>query len=119
MKPSDKLPAAKEYKRIQRQFRSTAGVALLVLSGGAVFYHHVEHLSWLDAFYFCTITLTTVGYGDIVPHTDAGKLFTIGYVIVGIGILATFANLLIKNAMARRQLKQYNKENSSKSTEQQ
>lgn len=113
------LTHEKEYKRIQRQFRVVAGFALLMLAGGAVFYHHVEHLSWLDAFYFCTITLTTIGYGDIVPHTDAGKLFTIGYVIVGIGILATFANLLIKNAMARRQLKQYNKENSSKTIEKQ
>lgn len=80
-------------------------MALAALTFGAVFYHHVEKLNWLDAFYFCTITLATVGYGDIVPHTDAGKLFTIFYVIVGIGILATFANLLIKQAVTKRELK--------------
>lgn len=101
-----------EYNRIRRNFRLVALVALVILAIGAIFYHHVEHLSWLNAFYFCTITLATVGYGDIVPHTDAGKLFTIFYVLVGIGILATFANLLVKNAVARRELKQYNKKNS-------
>ena len=100
-----------EYKKIQRNFRLVAMTALIVLGTGAVFYHHVEHLKWLDAFYFCTITLTTVGYGDIVPHTDLGKLFTIFYVLVGIGILATFANLMIKHAVAKRQFKQYTKDN--------
>lgn len=98
-----------DYRKIQRNFRLVAGVALIVLVSGAVFYHHVEHLKWLDSFYFCTITLTTVGYGDIVPHTDAGKLFTIFYVLTGIGIIATFANLLLKNANARRELKKFAK----------
>jgi hypothetical protein len=98
-----------EYQKIHRNFRLVALAALAILIVGAVFYHHVEGLRWLDAFYFCTITLTTVGYGDITPHTDLGKFFTIFYVIIGIGILATFANLLIKNAVARRQVKQYNK----------
>src|SRR5215203_6642547 len=92
-----------EYKKIQRYFRIAAGIALIVLSGGAVFYHFVEKLNWLDAFYFCTITLTTVGYGDITPHTNIGKLFTIFYVIAGVGILATFANLFIRRAVAKRE----------------
>lgn len=95
----------KEYQKLQLKLRGIGITAVTVLCGGAVFYHHVENLKWLDAFYFCTITLTTVGYGDISPHTDAGKIFTIFYVIVGIGILATFANLLIKRAMARRHIK--------------
>jgi voltage-gated potassium channel Kch len=104
----------REFDRIRRNFRIVAAFALAILLVGAVFYHHVEHLSWLNAFYFCTITLATVGYGDIVPHTGAGKVFTIFYVLVGIGILATFANLLVKNAVARRELKQYNKQTSKK-----
>lgn len=94
-----------QYLKIRHKFRITAGIALSILITGAIFYHEVEKLSWLDAFYFCTITLTTVGYGDITPHTDAGKLFTIFYVLAGIGIIATFANLFLQNAFGRRQLK--------------
>lgn len=89
----------------RRQLFGVGAAALAVLCVGATFYHHVENLNWLDAFYFCTITLTTVGYGDITPTTDAAKLFTIFYVIIGIGIIATFANLLIKHAMIKRELK--------------
>lgn len=96
-----------EYRKIQRNFRVIGVVALFVLTAGATFFHFVEDLGWLDAFYFSTITLTTVGYGDITPQTNAGKLFDIFYIILGIGILATFANLLIKNAAARRELKQF------------
>lgn len=95
----------KEYKRLQQQYRAVAVAAAATLTGGAVFYHFVEKLDWLDAFYFATITLTTVGYGDITPQTTEGKLFTMFYVLAGIGILATFANLFLKNSYVRRQVK--------------
>jgi len=98
-----------EYLKIRRQYRAAALVALSVLAIGAVFYHHVEHFRWLDAFYFCTITLTTIGYGDLVPKTDAGKLFTIFYVLVGIGIFGFFVNLFIQHAVARREIRQSQK----------
>jgi hypothetical protein len=99
----------KEYSIVHKQLVGVGITALAVLGAGAIFYHFVEDLKWLDAFYFCTITLTTVGYGDITPHTDAGKLFTMLYVLIGIGIIATFANLLIKQSMIRRQLKKSKK----------
>lgn len=95
----------KEHLSLQRQTGTMALVALAVLVIGAVFFHHAEHWKWLDAFYFCTITLTTVGYGDLVPTTDAAKLFDMFYVLAGIGIIATFANLLIRSTIVRRQLK--------------
>jgi voltage-gated potassium channel Kch len=92
----------KEWDVIHRQFALAGIAAASLLSVGAIFFHIVEHLKWIDAFYFCTVTLTTVGYGDIVPKTDVEKLFTIFYVVIGIGIIATFANLLIKNATLKR-----------------
>lgn len=91
-----------EYNKIIRNFRIAVLVSLVTLATGAVFYHAVEKLSWLDAIYMCTITLTTVGYGDITPHTSAGKIFTIFYILVGIGIIATLINLTVKRAMAGR-----------------
>ncbi len=66
------------------------GLLLLTLSiigAGAVFYRQVENFSWVDSFYFTIVTLTTVGYGDLSPQTTAGKLFTMAYLLIGIGIL--------------------------------
>lgn len=77
-------------------FRYLLAAALLALITGTVFYHLVEHLSWLNAYYFSVITLTTVGYGDITPHTPAGKIFTTFYVIFGIGIITTFISMRMK-----------------------
>ncbi len=76
--------------------------AVAALGTGTVFYHHVENLKWLDSIYFSVITLTTVGYGDITPHTDAGKIFTIFYVLIGIGVIAGTANYLLRHALNRR-----------------
>jgi voltage-gated potassium channel len=77
-------------------YRYLLCAAAFALSFGTIFYHLVEHLSWLDAYYFSVITLTTVGYGDITPHTAAGKIFTSIYVLFGIGVITTFISLRIR-----------------------
>jgi hypothetical protein len=40
------------------------------------------------------ITLTTIGYGDFSPKTNLGKLFTMGYIIVGVSLILGFVNTL-------------------------
>ena len=69
----------------------------LILFTGTLFYHFVEGWRWLDSLYFSVITLTTVGYGDFAPQTDAGKLFTIVYIFIGLGILAGFITAVAQN----------------------
>lgn len=74
--------------------RGVVYVVIAVLLAGMLFYHSVEGWSWLDSLYFSVITLTTVGYGDFSPKTDAGKVFTMIYIVVGLGILAGFISLV-------------------------
>ena len=70
--------------------RALLMLAGLVLIVGVVFYVNVEHWSIINAIYFCVVTLGTVGYGDLTPTTDVGKLFTVLYIIVGLGVIGGF-----------------------------
>ncbi len=53
-------------------------IIVLVASGTLVF-HYIEWLHRFDAFYFVMMTMSTIGYGDIVPTTYAGKVMAIIY----------------------------------------
>jgi voltage-gated potassium channel len=72
------------------QFRSLSKLAVIAIASGTIFYWLVEDLRPVDSLYFSVMTLATVGYGDFTPKTDAGKLFTILYALVGIGIVLSF-----------------------------
>ncbi|MBX4196169.1 potassium channel family protein [Candidatus Pacearchaeota archaeon] len=89
-------------KERRREFQIILGSALSVLAIGTVIYHFVEHWTWLDSLYFSVVTLATVGYGDLSPHTAAGKIFTMIYIITGIGIILEFVNALTKRRIERR-----------------
>ena len=75
-----------EHKEYHRRLLYVFILILLVLFGSATFYHFIENWRYIDALYFSAATMTTVGYGDITPQTDAGKIFTIVFVFTGVGI---------------------------------
>ena len=49
---------------------SLVGVVLI----GTVFFRLIEGWSWLDSYFFTVVTISTVGYGELVPATAAGKI---------------------------------------------
>jgi len=65
-------------------------ITFTVIGCGSATYKYLEGWSWVDAVYFSVITITTIGYGDVAPQTDAGKMFTIFYIIIGLGVILNF-----------------------------
>ena len=61
---------------------------------GAVIYHFLEGWDWLDSFYFVVVTLTTIGYGDLVPTRPITKLITIFYGLNGVILLLTIFDVV-------------------------
>lgn len=82
----------------QPDFRMTLIIAIILLVSGTLFYSAVEGWRTLDAMYFCVMTLTTIGYGELQPVRDISKVFTMFYAIVGIGI---FVALITQIAQAQ------------------
>ncbi len=50
--------------------------------------------SIFDSFWWAIVTLTTVGYGDVVPITLGGRLFTMAFLLLGVGIIAAPTGLM-------------------------
>ena len=71
-------------------------VTIVTILAGTWFYYNFEPsiTTWVDAYYFTVITLTTIGYGDIGPTVPLTKLFTTFYVFVGLGIIAGLIGLV-------------------------
>ena len=84
------------------EFRGLLALAGAMLVSGTFFYRSVEGWSVLDSLYFSVATLTTVGYGDLTPTTPGSKVFTIVYILVGVGVLVAFVGKLAGNILEAR-----------------
>ncbi len=69
-------------------------VFLVIFIIAVIFYHNVEGWNYIDSAYFSTATITTIGYGDITPQTDIGKIFTMIFAFSGIGLAFYFFTLV-------------------------
>jgi len=83
-------------------------LAMIYLTG-ILFYSHVEGWSYVDSAYFITATITTIGYGDLVPKTDFGKIFTIVLAFSGISLaffiisaIASYRQKTIEKKLAKK-----------------
>ena len=84
------------------EFRALAFLVSVLVATGTVFYWQAEGWSVVDALYFSVITLTTVGFGDLAPSSTASKLFTVAYILLGLGILVAFLSAVARNAVELR-----------------
>ena len=96
-------PEGDEDTDVRRHAYRVAAAAALVLIGVAtVVYRLGEGWSWVDAFYFSTVAVTTVGFGDLAPTKDGTKLFTVFYILAGISLIGVVLDERLRRHAARR-----------------
>jgi voltage-gated potassium channel len=66
---------------------------------GAEFSPPIKDL--VTALYYAMITMTTVGYGDIVPHTPEARLFAVSVVVLGVAVFATSLTAVVSPMINR------------------
>lgn len=89
---------------------------VIIVSSSTVFFHYIEGWSWIDSYFFTVVTLSTVGYGNLVPQTDIGKIAASILIFTGIGIFAlaiqTFASITVKRRVQKARRRQHIDEDS-------
>jgi voltage-gated potassium channel len=81
----------KEFKNLQKIII----MLFLVLVVGTTGYMLIENWSLVDSLYMTVITISTVGYGEVHPLSNAGRIFSAVLIVCGVGIaFYTFTNLI-------------------------
>jgi len=84
----------------------TAGLVILV---GTIVEYNIESKvpntqikSYLDSLWWCVSTVTTVGYGDIVPVSNLGRIVAMFYMFFGISMISVLFFVITNTVYKRR-----------------
>jgi voltage-gated potassium channel len=84
------------------RFRLAAILLAIVIVAGVAGYMLIDRWSLLDSFYMVITTIATVGYGEVHPQGEAGRIFTSGLIVIGVATMlygfGVFAQTLTDNA---------------------
>ena len=94
------IVATKGSRRLFERLGRVAGIAAGVVFFGSLVAYYAEHptnpefATFGDALWWGIVTLTTVGYGDIVPKTATGRWAAVCIMVTGIAVLGVLAGSL-------------------------
>lgn len=102
-----KLSALRRRLRTRHAIAWPMGIGITifgcVISGGVAGYMLLEHWNFVDSFYMVVITLSTVGYMEVQPLSDAGRLMTAGLILGGVGsfayLMGSFTQVIIEGRL--------------------
>jgi len=94
---------SKPRSRIRVQVAAAASSLLALVLAGTIAFRILEGWTWIEAFYFSVVTLSTVGYGDLHPTSDATRLFTALFILAGVGIVLASLTVIGTGLLGRRE----------------
>jgi len=92
----------RKLRKIELHFIFAVVAMALIILTGAIFYHYYENLNWLNAFYFTTTTVLTIGYGDFAPSSDLSKTVTIVYSLISVPTMVFCFGILVEDFLDER-----------------
>jgi len=78
-----------------KAFRLPLILTVLIMLIGTTGYVLIDNFTIMDAIYQTAVTFTTVGFGEIAPISDAGRIFTINLIIAGFAVFTSAIGILI------------------------
>jgi voltage-gated potassium channel len=69
------------------RLRAATLLVVAVVVTGVLGYRYLEEYTWFDALYMTAITLSTVGFQEVQPLSQVGRLFTVGLLAAGVGVV--------------------------------
>jgi potassium channel subfamily K len=76
--------------------------ALAPLFLGSFIIGHYEGWNWEDTIYYCVVTTTTIGYGDLTPQQQSTKLFAVLFIPLAVGAMGHFLGTVANFIMEQR-----------------
>jgi voltage-gated potassium channel len=92
------FPRRNRSRTVFRIRFALAGLAVAILLG-TIGFKTVEGWSFTDSLYVTIQTLTTVGYGDIPPHSQSGRLFAVFIMLLGAGGVALVVSTIVQSVV--------------------
>lgn len=86
--------SGKRVDTVRQQIGLLWCLLVIYIVVGAGVYSYLEPWTFLQALYFCFVTLSTVGFGDFLPSSPVSKAFSIFYMIAGLGVCASIIAVL-------------------------
>ena len=95
-----------------KRIRLALIVLFLVVTTGTLLFHFIEGFGLVSSFFFTVVTMTTVGYGDIVPKSATGMILSVVTIFTGVGIFGLLVGSVtefllegqIQRALGRRRV---------------
>lgn len=85
LKPCDDHKQELMKKMMHFRLKIYLAIFTLLLVAGITGFMSFENMSLADAIYFSIVTMATVGYGDISPKTEIGKILALVIIVGGVG----------------------------------
>ncbi|GGK25402.1 potassium transporter TrkA [Yeosuana aromativorans] len=79
---------------------------LVVISFGILGFKIISHYTWIDALYMTIITITTVGFGEVVPLDNQSKVFTIFLILISLVVVGYALSVITEYILSKNNIEE-------------